>query len=271
VPVLDLPRNPFRISVVPRPGQEVIIWDDPAQPRTYWDVAPFSLGDDVTAILSWEEDGDMLIAADGLGWSETGNHHQTELKTARINDHSVIAARGDTYYANQVLCHLFNVYDRACGHEPWIHLIEELEKQQIYRPDLDLHGIISIVDGCCASIVGRIDAARTQGRRFIPFDVDFVVFSSFDGRFKIHGWRGPAWKVELVNDRPLLLIPVSTKKERVAKLIQRSDIAPERRVLRAMKVVASRSDRVNENATLRRASQQFRLERLFEAVRSGGG
>lgn len=224
----------------------------------------------MTAILIWREGTEAFIAADGLAWSDKGNHHQTDLKTARVNDFAAIAARGDTYYSNQILGNLFGVYDEA-GVDGWPHFIEELEKRVIDRPDLDLNGITQIVSGCCAKVVSAIEEAKQRGARFVPLEGDILVLSSVSGNITTHGWRAEGnYALEGVNlSKPVVLAPGSNEvRKRVRKLLSRTNLAAEKRVKRAMRLIATQSDRVNENATLRRASRGFTLERLYDSPSS---
>ncbi len=207
----------------------------------------------------------MFLAADGLALSETGNHYQTELKTARVNDFIAIAARGPVLYPGQVICHLFGVQDQSIT-EQWEHPIEELERRSISRPDLDLLAVTQTVSKCWARILCAIDDAVRDGVHYEPPEGDFVVVSCVSGNISAHGWRAKgAYALEGINvSKPVVLAPASDKVlARVRKILSSACLSPEKHVKKAMRIIADQSDQVNENVTLRRSSRGFTLERLY--------
>jgi hypothetical protein len=237
------------------------------EPPFTWFAEPFDyiLPTIMTAILMWQTGDETFIAADGLAWSEKGNHFQTDLKTARVNDFAVVAARGDTFYSNQIFGHLFDVYDES-GVDRWPFFIQELERRNISRPDLDLRGIASIISGCCASIERDIQERKKGGGGFTPFDGDIVLLSCTPGHIAAHGWREQGVHVleGIDMSKPVVLAPGSDEvRARVRKVLRSACLSPEAHVKKAMRLIAAESDRVNENVTLRRSSRGFVLERLY--------
>ena len=254
---------PFPVQIAPITSA-IWRWGEPSDG---WlaDLFDYNFCIDMTAILMWREGKEAFIAADGMAWSDKGNHYQYDLKTARVNNLAAIAARGDTCFSNQILGHCFGVYDETQV-DRWPHFIEELEKRGIDRPDLDLEGISRIVSGCCAEIARAIEEAKQRGKRFVPFEGDIVLLSSVSGSIAAYGWRAEGNYVrEGVNlSNPVVLAPGGAKtRKSTRKLLARTNLSPEKRVKRSMKIISAQSDSVNENATLRRASRGFELERLY--------
>jgi len=225
----------------------------------------------MTILLGFvDQDGDVVLAADGKSSDGAGRSYEDAWKIARLAPNAAIGFSGLPYYGNQILANVMQLPDLAEKTEN-VRLVHEFERMRRLANPTTLAEIVRTMDEKLAYLLARFDEESRKRDNVLKINVSFLG-GVVDGSKsyivvwgKETGWRG----YDATANAPVIFGPDGAERlyDDVVAILRQHAVPVMDRVCRAIELYADDSEfapKVNRNVIMRRGSNQFGLECLYE-------
>jgi len=225
---------------------------------------------EMTVLLGFiDQDGDVVLGADGKSSDSAGRSYEDALKIARFAPNTAVGFSGLPYYGNQIFANIMQLPELVAKTEN-VRIVRELERMKRLFDLTTLAEITGVMDKWLAHLLERFDEESKKRDNVLKIKVAFLGGVVDGGKSHLVVWsKETGWKgYDATGQAPVIFCPDGSEhyyKEAAAILCEHT-LTIRERVSRAIALYADDPEfasKVNHNVTMRRASTGFELERLY--------